>query len=99
MVWASHNFLSERIRFDVPSLPSLQGTVRRRPELFYTGTPSSTPKARFSEKPKLKFIETISLALRLVWYDYRDRFLALIPIMQGNLKIHLRNIVLICDRW
>src|SRR3954470_16822254 len=58
MVWASQNFLCERVRFGCPvmDLPSLQETFRRRLAasrtllhfLCSTGTPS-TPKARFSE--------------------------------------------------
>jgi hypothetical protein len=107
MVWAAKNFLSARIRLGCPVLElwhpykKLMEDVWRKPELFYTfWAPlehSIHPTSAVYTKPKMKKLEAYFTAMRLLWPEFRELFLALPPPVSGQLRAHLRNIILIFE--
>ena len=107
MVWASNNFLSARIRFGCPVMElwhpykKLLEDTWKKPELFYTFFAplehSLHPASAVYVKPKMKKLEAYFTALRMIWQDYRQPFLQLLPAADGNLKVHLQNILLLFE--
>ena len=107
MVWSHKQFLSARIRFACPVLEffhtykKLLEDTWRRPEFFYTFFAplrhSYHPRGNIKSKPKLKEIESVTTALRLLWPDFRDDFHLLLTVVTGKRLTHLRNILMILD--
>ncbi len=48
-------------------------------------------------KPKLREIEMYVTTLRLAWPEFRTKYLELVPLLTGELGLHLKNIVLILE--
>ena len=107
MVWASRNFLSERIALVCPimeffhNFKKLMEDVWKQPELFYTFfarlSHALNPKSPVKVKPKMKLLQSYFTTLALLWPDYRAPFIALLKECTGPLLIHLRNILLIFE--
>ena len=69
----------------------------RKPELYFLRSSSSQlPSWEWGvlAKPKLREIEMYVTALRLVWPEYRTKFLNIMDVLEGPLSEHYRNILL-----
>lgn len=107
MVWASRNFLSERIALVCPIMEffhnykKLMEDVWKQPELFYTFfarlSHALNPKSPVKIKPKMKLLQSYFTTLALLWPEYRTPFIGLLQSCTGHLLIHLRNILLIFE--
>src|SRR5271170_7172531 len=103
MVWASNNFMSGRI-LACPVMElfhpykKLMEDIWRKPEFFYSFfAPLFFPGSVVNRKPRLKFIECFVTALRLVWPDFRDKYLLHLDLMTGLQRKHFQNVLLILD--
>jgi len=107
MVWSQTPFLSARIRFACPVLEffhtykKLLEDTWHKPEFFYTFFAplrhSYNPRGNIKIKPKLKEIEAVVTALRLLWPEFREEYHLLLTVVRGKRLTHLRNILMILD--
>ena len=107
MVWASKNFLNERITLVCPVMElfhnykKLMEDVWCQPELFYTFfapmSHSLNPNSPVKIKPKMKLLQSYFTILTLSLSKWREAFLGLRQTCTGLVMLHLRNILLIFE--